>query len=192
LSLLSDRTWKTKYDSDEASLVRDFYEPVLSCAVRYDRTTGFFSSRVLTLASRGVEGLVRNGGRMRLIVGCTLAADEVEAISKGESLKKTVAGHLLKMPLQPASPHEEAALELVSWMVARGLLEVRVAIPCDAHRRPRPATGIFHEKAGVLEDKTGDRLAFNGSINETPKRRGSRGCGTTRRSTASSWMCRPR
>jgi len=50
------------------------------------------------------------------------------------------------------------ALELVSWMVARGLLEVRVAVPCDAHRRPVATTVLFHEKAGVVEDKTGDRL----------------------------------
>ena len=40
-------------------------------------------------------------------------------------------------------------------------------MPCDEHRRPIAAQGIFHEKAGVIEDKTGDRLAFNGSLNET-------------------------
>jgi hypothetical protein len=38
--LLTDRTWKVMYDSDEDSLIEDFYNPVLSCAVRYDRTTG--------------------------------------------------------------------------------------------------------------------------------------------------------
>ena len=30
-----------------------------------------------------------------------------------------------------------------------------------------PAEGLFHEKSGIVEDKTGDRLAFNGSLNET-------------------------
>ena len=28
------------------------------------------------------------------------------------------------------------------------------------------AEGIFHEKAGVIQDAEGNRLAFNGSINE--------------------------
>jgi len=32
---------------------------------------------------------------------------------------------------------------------------------------PDPDDSIFHEKTGIIEDKTGDRLAFNGSINET-------------------------
>jgi hypothetical protein len=58
-------------------------------------------------------------------------------------------------------------VELLAWMVANQVLEVQVAVPCNEHRRPIPAQGIFHEKAGIIEDKTGDRLAFNGSLNET-------------------------
>ena len=168
MSLLQDFTWKTKYDSDHVSLVREFYEPALASAVRYDRTTGFFAARVLTLAARGIEGLVRNGGRMRMVVGCTLDPAEVEAIERGEDLRGTIEARLLAMPLAPESGDEKAALELLSWMVARRLVEIKVAVPCDHLRRPCPATGIFHEKAGTVEDKTGDRLAFNGSVNETP------------------------
>lgn len=169
MSLLTDTQWKTKYDSDEISLVSEFYVPALETAVRYDRTTGYFSGRVLTLAARGVEGLIRNHGRMRLIVGCTLEQVEVEAILKGAALRSTVEARLMKNPLTAESPVEGAALEFVAWMVARGLLEVKVAVPCDAQRRPRAAPTVFHEKAGVVEDKTGDRLAFNGSVNETPQ-----------------------
>src|SRR5690606_41780369 len=49
----------------------------------------------------------------------------------------------------------------------RSILEVKVAIPCDERRRPIHADGIFHEKAGIIEDAAGNRLAFVGSINET-------------------------
>ena len=52
-------------------------------------------------------------------------------------------------------------------MVARGFLDVKVAVPCDANRKPIPADGIFHEKAGVIEDRGGDKIAWNGSLNET-------------------------
>ena len=34
------------------------------------------------LAARGLEGLIRNGGRMRLLVGCTLDQPEVDAIDR--------------------------------------------------------------------------------------------------------------
>ncbi|MBM3879666.1 MAG: helicase [Verrucomicrobia bacterium] len=167
MSLLCDRDWKLKYTPDDGDLVTQFYVPALECAVRYDRLTGYFQARALTLAARGIEGLVRNSGRMRLLVGCTLDPAEVEAIAKGAQLRDQVKAHLLAHPLKPGNQREVEALELLAWMVANQVLEVQVAVPCDEHRRPIPAQGIFHEKAGILEDKTGDRLAFNGSLNET-------------------------
>lgn len=167
MSLLPDFAWEPKYDGDGRSLVADFFVPALMSATRYDRTTGYFSAGVLTLASRGVEGLIRNGGRMRLVVGCTLAEPEVKAVEQGQQLRDAVQNHLAALPLQPVDDRERQALELLSWMVASGHLEIRVAVPCSVQRRPIVSTVIFHEKAGIVEDKAGSRLAFNGSINET-------------------------
>ena len=167
MSILSDIRWKLKYTPEDGELLEKFYIPALSCAVRYDRSTGYFGAAVLAAASRGVEGLVRNEGRMRLIVGCTLGEPEAQAIAKGESLKDTVESRLLKTPLSPVDSDAVDALELLAWMVAKGYLEVKVAVPCDAQRRPVCSTAIYHEKAGVVEDKTGDRIAFNGSVNES-------------------------
>lgn len=167
MSLLCDKEWRLKYTPDDGDLISVFYVPALECAVRYDRLTGYFRARALTLASRGLEGLIRNGGRMRLLVGCTLDQPEIDAITKGAACRDQVTAHLLANPLQPSSQREVEAVELLAWMVANQILEVQVAVPCDEHRRPIPAQGIFHEKAGIIEDKTGDRLAFNGSLNET-------------------------
>jgi SNF2 family DNA or RNA helicase len=167
MSLLPDFKWKLKYTPEDGNLVQLFYVPALKCANRYDRSTGFFSATALTLAARGIEGLVRNDGHMRLIVGCTLHEEEVEAIRKGEELRATVEAHLGNMPLQADNPDEKDALELLAWMVAKGILDVRVAVPCDHKRQPIASNGIFHEKAGIVEDKAGHRLAWNGSLNET-------------------------
>jgi SNF2 family DNA or RNA helicase len=167
MSLLCDREWNLKYTPDDGDLVSLFYVPALECAVRYDRLTGYFRARALTLAARGLEGLIRNGGRMRLLVGCTLDQPEVDAIATGAQCRDQVKAHLLANPLRPGNQREVEALELLAWMVANQFLEVQVAVPCDEHHRPIPAQGLFHEKAGIIEDKTGDRLAFNGSLNET-------------------------
>ena len=167
MSLLCDREWKLKYTPDDGDLVTVFYVPALECAVRYDRLTGYFRARALALAARGLEGLIRNGGRMRLLVGCTLDQPEVDAIAKGAECREQVKAHLLANPLRPGNQREVEALELLAWMVANQFMEVLVAVPCDEHHRPIPSQGIFHEKAGTIEDKTGDRLAFNGSLNET-------------------------
>lgn len=164
---LADHPWKPLYTPDGGNLVKAFYVPALECAKRYDRAAGYFAASALALAVRGVEGLVVNKGRMRLLVGCTLDAEEVAAIEKGESLKATVEAHLMKMPLIPPDAAAKDALELLAWMVAREFLAVKVAVPCDAAKKPLPGLAIFHAKGGVIEDKTGDRLAFNGSVNET-------------------------
>lgn len=167
MSLLVDHSWKLKYTPDDGDLVALLYVPALQCAVRYDRLTGFFGASALALAARGIEGLIRNNGRMRLIVGCTLDAPEIAAIEKGQNLREAVEQHLLALPLAPSDRAMANALELLAWIIAKGILEVRVAVPCDEQKRPISASGIFHEKAGIIEDKTGDRVAFNGSLNET-------------------------
>lgn len=164
---LTERDWRLKYTPDDGDLVREFYVPALECAVHYDRSTGYFSAPALALAMRGIEGLVRNGGRMRLIVGCTLEPEELAAIEKGESLRDAVRQRLEARPLEPPDVAAHDALELLAWMIGQGILEVKVAVPCDSQRKPIAAEGIFHEKAGVIEDASGNRLAFNGSINET-------------------------
>ena len=165
--MLTDRAWKLKYTLDDGDLVELFYVPVLEDAERYDRLTGYFNAGALALAARGIEGLVRNAGRMRLVVGCTLEPSEIEAIERGEALRDLVEQRLASLPLAPPDPASSEALELLAWMIARGHLEVKVAVPCDLDGRPIPSDGIFHEKAGIVADRTGDRLAWNGSLNET-------------------------
>ena len=104
---------------------------------------------------------------MRLVVGCTLEPPEIEAIEKGEQLRDLVSCYLASLPLAPPDPASSHAPELLAWMIARGHLDVKVAVPCDAGGKPIPADGIFHEKAGIIEDRGGDKIAWNGSLNET-------------------------
>ncbi len=145
MSVLSDREWKTKYTPDDGDLVKLFYVPVLECAVRYDRTTGYFAASALALAARGIEGLVRNDGHMRLIVGCTLEEPEVQAIKKGAALGETVERFMLRAPFDTIDGNTQAALEILAWMVAQRFLDVKVAVPCDRDRHPVAGTGLVLE-----------------------------------------------
>ena len=165
--MLAGRSWKRKYTPEDGNLVRLFYIPALEDAERYDRLTGYFNASALALAARGIEGLVRNGGHMRLVVGCTLEPPEIEAIEAGEDLRERVGKHLTTLPLAPPDAEASTALELLAWMVAGGHLDVKVAVPCDTGGKPVNDSAIFHEKAGIIEDRGGDKIAWNGSLNET-------------------------
>ena len=164
--MLIDHPWKLKYTPEDGDLVRVFYVPALQDAARYDRLTGYFDAGALALAARGVDGLVRNDGRMRLVVGCTLRAPEIDAIGKGAALRDLVERRLVELPLAPPDADAAGALELLAWMVARGHLDVKVAVPCR-DGRPVNDEAIFHEKSGVVEDRAGHRIAWTGSLNET-------------------------
>ena len=165
--MLIDHAWQLRYTPEDGDLVKLFYIPALEDAERYHRLTGYFSASALALAARGIEGLVRNGGVMRLLVGCTLEVGEIEAIERGEALREQVEKRLAKLPLAPPDAEACGALELLAWMVGRGHLEVKVAVPCDDSGKPVQDSAIFHEKAGIVEDRAGNRIAWNGSLNET-------------------------
>lgn len=148
MSLLPNITWQLKYTPDDGDLLHRFCIPALECAVRYDRSTVYFSAGALSAASRGVAGLVRNRGRMRLIVGCTLDEPDVQAIARGQSLRDVVEASLQRSPLVTEDQASLKALELLAWMVAKGYLDVKATIPCNQQRRP------VRSKAGSMPGKT--------------------------------------
>ena len=86
---------------------------------------------------------------------------------RGEDLRERVGKHLTTLPLAPPDAEASTALELLAWMVAGGHLDVKVAVPCDTGGKPVNDSAIFHEKAGIIEDRGGDKIAWNGSLNET-------------------------
>ena len=73
---LRDLSLKSVYNSEKDNLLRDFYIPALSCSTSYSRAVGFFSASTLSYAAQGLSAFVQNQGRMRLIIGAELEAEE--------------------------------------------------------------------------------------------------------------------
>ena len=67
MATLKDIQLGKSYSSDESNLLTDFYIPVLECAKKYDRITGFFSPKILAVASRGFAQLIKKNAHIRLI-----------------------------------------------------------------------------------------------------------------------------
>ena len=153
---------KPVYDhSNCPDMIAGLYEPLLREAVRYDRTTYTFTARGLIAAAAGTAGLIRNGGRIRLICDHTVRFDILQALHDGQIQAETALAQthnvedlLLTQPEDLNRDH----LELATWLVAKGIMEVRVAI-----RDP----SIFHGKCGIVGDSEGNRVSFSGSLNET-------------------------
>jgi len=169
LPLLPDYNFKISYGAGDDRL-HDFYIPALSASVRFDRSTGFFSSAALAIAAAGIARLIANGGHLRLLCGAELSDADVEAIGRGEEAASVVDSALRGCLDDPADQSQRARLEALAWMIAHDDLEIRVVLPTGADGLPLSAESAreyFHIKEGVFADAAGNRLAFSGSSNDT-------------------------
>lgn len=164
---------KPCYESGLDDIIEDYYVPVLGSAIRYDRIAGFFSSTSLAVAARGIADFIVNGGRMRLITSPRLNGEDIEIV------KKIVADDTSLMPSDFGldldnleNEFERNHIKALGWMLASGLLEMKLAIVfnddgsiCD--NETISEKGLFHQKVGILKDTEGNEMSFSGSINET-------------------------
>ncbi len=164
-SRLRNHVWSVGYSSDKVDLVRHFYQPAMSLAIRYDRSVGYFSSASLALISRGIRDLYLRNGTIRLIASPVLSPNDIEAIRQGHSKSDTMIESRLLEYLDHRRLEEDQSLQLqlLSGMLADGLLEIQLAVRVHADGR----LGLYHEKVGVFEDAEGDYITFIGSPNES-------------------------
>ena len=162
---LRDFEWEVGYSSDEFDLIRNFYEPAMAAAIRYDRAVGYFSSNALALISKGIKNLYLHNGRMRLIASPVLSIEDQEAIRVGYQNRDELIEKRLLEFLDPGrlTIEENYRLQLLTGMIADGLLEVRIAVKEEKNGVLR----LYHEKVGVFIDEVEDFITFIGSPNES-------------------------
>lgn len=149
------------YSTSKNNLVSEFYEPALSRAMRYDRSSGYFSSALMSLIPLGFADFVSRGGKVRLICSPQLTQADFEAVLKvGEKVDdlETMLSNLRGL-VSSDDPDKALIARVFSSLLASGVLEMRIAVT--------NLSGIFHDKVGIFEDLNGDYISFIGSANET-------------------------
>jgi superfamily II DNA or RNA helicase len=178
MTRLRDHEWQESFTSSQDNLLEGFYRPALQESIRYWRITGYFSSRSLLQVLDGVEQLVlaspdgRGHGQMRLITGFFMSRADLQALGSEQSPEQLLEQQLSRQfPFRDVQPGDgsgaDLGAELLAWLVHQGHLEIRVGLPMQEGQISSDGA-IFHAKEGVIEDSNGDRIAFTGSINETP------------------------
>lgn len=166
---LKDIEIKSSYESDSGDLIEQFYEPVLSCCVKYYRLAGFFSSSSLAIAARGIASLIKNEGKYMLVCNPLLSKEDAEALKHSvDTLPEEISLDLDNIESEIESNHVKA----LGWMLAHGYLEIKLAVIYDENGNPVTSDniskyGIFHQKVGIICDEEGNRISFSGSINES-------------------------
>jgi len=158
---------KDEYLSEVDDPVTDFYVPILSCGVRYDRIAGYFNSASLAAAFQGISRFVRNKGRMRLICSPNLSSGDIAELQKLtlETDRQRIVDNALIEEITQIDSLEDLFqrdhMRALAWLVQHNFLEIKIAVPIGSQRP------LMHVKQGVVYDSFGDAILFKGSINET-------------------------
>jgi superfamily II DNA or RNA helicase len=150
-------------DTSTTDFIDEFYDPLLSRSIRYRRGVGYFTSNWVRSAARGIAELAENDGTVEWIVSPKLQKEDWEAFKSGDKAKRE---HLFEESLDKTISNLRYELEYdtrnaVAWMIADGLLEIKLAVPSNK------LSGDFHDKFGVMYDKNKNRVAFHGSQNDS-------------------------
>lgn len=161
--MLRDLEFPVEMATSTVDIIRQFFVPALSRSVAYDRGVGFFSSRWLELAAEGLSSLADNGGHARIVASPILEPQDWEALKRGSQAQNDP---ILFAALQKAVSSLEVELKkdtltAIAWMIADGLLEIRLALPVG------DLDGDFHDKLGNFCDGLGNKVAFHGSPNDS-------------------------
>ena len=154
------------------SLMNDFFIPCLKNSISYDRIAGYFSASLFSAASHGFSSFVnREGAKYRLIVGAKLLEDEKDVIFSSDLegiIGQQFISDIVNLDKNPISPFKRDRLRNLSYMLDEGILELRVAVRIDENGRVLShREAEFHEKGGVFSDTAGNKVFFDGSVNES-------------------------
>lgn len=160
-------SYETLGDCDPVS---EFYVPALAESVEYDRSVGFFSSASLALAARGIAGLIKNKGKMRLVVSPHFSEADLKVIrdsgdNKSDAIEDAMSIAMMDVEVL-ADEIERDHVRALGWMLSSGYLDLRVACVVDDGGNIL-GDQLFHQKVGILRDAEGMSISFSGSINET-------------------------
>jgi hypothetical protein len=166
-----------QYEAKKTDIVKQFYDPVLSCATKYDRVSCYFSSDVLRLYCSGLGSFVNNNGKIRFLFSEELSEEDYLAIKRGykERLLRTKLGEIdSQIKLLPSSDD----ISNLGYLVANGIVDIKIGFAYP---------GILHNKFGLIYDND-DCVYFRGSNNETAAsiKANSEGFETTKSWTAQS------
>ena len=155
---------KPTYTSSKDNLIDDFYSPVLSESIKYDRTAGFFNSTSLALVARGLKEFIINGGKMRLLCGVQLSEDDLHTIIHSSEIVENITEDFLKDLNSIYDEIQLNHLKLLAWMLENNILEIKIGIVRNEYGL---IGGILHDKTGIFHDDSGNTILFSGSNNET-------------------------
>lgn len=139
------------------SLAENFYKPILSEAILYQRVSAYFTSGGLDSIIDGIEELVKNDGHMEFIFSKQISKEDYKRIHSGYNIHEELKLLRIAERNEKLSSKMQKKLGNLAFMIAMGKARVKIAFT---------DRGDFHDKFGIISSGK-EKVFFNGSANET-------------------------
>jgi len=171
MTLKERKLWpRSSYNNEIENITTSFFIPALIETTTYRRIAGLFSSTSLSLTARGITELIRNEGKMELIVCPILSKQDAQALkdASDEEYDKILSESLMK-EFELEDEFENDHVFALKYLLKNNFLEIRIDIPKDEFGVPLDAEtiqteNILAEKRGIFQDRDGNVVSFRGPI----------------------------
>ena len=136
-------------------VIEDFYIPVLTNSILYEREAGYFTSSILNITYKALPSFISNGGKIKIICNHELSnEDDIKVADSGFRNQNLIDD------FDSLLSHYDTRkrTQLFCSLIERDILDIKICIT---------KTGIYHKKVGILTDKQGNIISFKGGVNET-------------------------
>lgn len=163
---------KSRYDSRVDNVATEFFIPAMQNSTTYRRLGGLFSSTSIALAARGIKELIKNEGKMQLVVSPILTREDSDILNgcTTEQQDDIINKSLLKK-FDLTDEFEKNHIAALAYLLKKNFLEIRIEIPKDLEGNcldynATMQKNMLEEKLGVFQDRDGNAISFRGPVNE--------------------------
>lgn len=158
--MLSNYSFKTFYSTATDDIPEIFYNRALEETNYFDRVSGYFSSSSLAYYSKGIENLIKNNGKYRLIISHELSESDYLSILEGYKNKQDALANQLisRLYIDGLSDEQKRNFTNLAYLIEIGLVDIKIGFT---------KSGLFHAKFGLFRDLYDNIVYFSGSLNET-------------------------
>ena len=161
MKTLTNCTFKNLYQTDKDNIPKEFYNYALKNSVLYDRVSGYFSSASLAHYAIGIESLLMNNGKFRLIISHEISEFDYNQMRQGYRNRiEDFENELLeRVDVSALSNEQKRNFSNLAYLIEIGLVDIKIGFVHD--------NGLFHAKFGIFKDDFDNIVYFAGSLNET-------------------------
>ena len=110
--------------------------------------------------------MASNGGKIQIVASPYLSEEDVKAIQEGYQNRETYIKKKVLKQIQDEDVSNDyytlERLNLLTKLIEDGILDIKLA-----YTENNGGIGMYHEKMGLMEDSSGNIVAFSGSMNES-------------------------